>query len=60
MVDLSAATNELQQARQARIAAEAAIAEVEDFTSRLRQFRPGRQCLVVVVAGEPELPQAPN
>jgi hypothetical protein len=50
-VDLKALQAELDQARLARLDAEAAGCEVEELISSVQHFRPGRGRLVFMVAG---------
>ena len=55
MIDLKAIESELDHARCARIAAEAASADVEDMIRLVQHFEPGRGRLFFFVDGvEPE------
>ena len=53
MIDLKTVQSELDAARHARLAAEAASCDVEDFIHQVQHFRPGHS-LVFMVEGEPE------
>jgi hypothetical protein len=56
MIDRNAIVDEVRQARQARIDAEAASGEVEELIRLVQQFVPGRQRVVFSIeGGEPEL-----
>jgi hypothetical protein len=55
MIDLKTLAIEMQQARQARIDAEAAGSEVEELIWQVAHFEPGKQRMVFVIdVGEPE------
>jgi hypothetical protein len=55
MIDLKTLQDEVRQARQARLDAEAAGTEVEGLIWSVQHFQPGRQRLVFMVdCGEPE------
>ena len=51
MIDLKAIESELDHARSARMAAEAASADVEDLIWRVQHFEPGRGRLFFFVDG---------
>jgi hypothetical protein len=51
MIALKSVENELQQARRARIDAQAAGSEVEALIRSVQDFRPGKQRLVFMVDG---------
>jgi uncharacterized membrane protein len=51
MIDRQAMANDLQQARQARIEAEAAHCEVEELIWQVQHVRLGRQRIVFSIAG---------
>jgi hypothetical protein len=54
MIDRKTLQDELHQARQARLDAEAAGTEVEDLIRSVQHFQPGKQRLVFMVdCGEP-------
>ena len=52
LIDLKAIETELQQARLARLDAEAASTDVEDLIGQVQRFEPGRGRLCFFVAGE--------
>jgi hypothetical protein len=55
MIDLKAVAMQVQQAREARLEAQAAGCEVEQLIAAVQQFEPGKQRLVFMVdIGEPE------
>ena len=55
MIDLKSLEIELQQARLARIDAQAAGSEVEELIWSVQHFEPGKQRMVFMVdVGEPE------
>ena len=56
MIDLKAIESELDHARSARIAAEAASADVEDMIWLVQHFEPGRGRLFFFVDGEDREP----
>jgi len=59
MIDLKNLENELQQARLARLDAQAAGSEVEELIWSVQHFQPGKQRFVFMVDGcEPEAPVA--
>ena len=49
MIDLKTLEIEINQARQARIEAQAAGAEVEELISAVQHFEPGKQRLVFMI-----------
>jgi hypothetical protein len=49
MIDLKAIQSELDQARSARIEAQAAGTEVEELIAAVQHFEPGKQRLVFMV-----------
>ncbi len=51
MIDRKAMENELHQARQARLDAEAASADVEEMIWEVQHIRLGRQRMVFSIAG---------
>jgi len=55
MIDLKAIQSELDQARLARIDAQAAGSEVEELISAVQHFEPGKQRMLFTIdCGEPE------
>ena len=55
MIDLKSLAIEMQQAREARIDAQAASSEVEELIWSVQHFEPGKQRMVFMVdVGEPE------
>ena len=55
MIDQKAIQSELDQARLARIDAEAAGSEVEELISAVQHFEPGKQRMLFMIdCGEPE------
>ncbi len=61
MIDLKTLQSELDQARLARIDAQAAGSEVEELIWQVAHFEPGKQRMVFMIdCGEPELPGAAN
>ena len=61
MIDLKTLEIELNQARAARLDAEAAGREVEALIWSVRHFQPGKQRLLFMVDGaEPELGESGN
>ena len=61
MIDLKTLQSELDQARLARIDAQAAGFEVEELIWQVAHFEPGKQCMVFMIdCGEPELSGAAN
>jgi len=51
MVDMKSLEVELQQARKARMAAEAASAEVEDYISEVQHFESARPRMAFFITG---------
>ena len=61
MIDLKTLKIELDQARLARIDAQAAGSEVEELISAVQHFEPGKQRMVFMIdCGEPEWPGTAN
>jgi hypothetical protein len=61
MIDLKAIQSELDQARLARLDAQAAGSEVEELISAVQHFEPGKQRMVFMIdCGEPEWLAAAN
>ena len=61
MIDLKTLLNELDQARLARIDAQAAGSEVEELIWQVVHFEPGKQRMVFMIdCGEPESSGAAN
>jgi len=54
MIDLKTLENELQQARLARLDAQAAGTEVEELIWSVQHFQPGKQRFIFMVAGDDE------
>ena len=60
MIDRQAMANDLQQARQARIEAEAANCEVEELIWQVQHVQLGRQRIVFSIAGFDQEPAGPG
>ena len=59
MIDRQAMANDLQQARQARLEAQAANSEVEELIWQVQHVRLGRQRIVFSIAGFDQEPDGP-
>jgi hypothetical protein len=59
MIDREAMANDLQQARQARIDAEAASSDVEELIWQVQHVQLGRQRIVFSIAGFDQEPAGP-
>ena len=59
MIDRQAMANDLQQARQARLEAQAANSEVEELIWQVQHVRLGRQRIVFSIAGFDQEPDDP-
>lgn len=60
MIDRQAMENELRQARQARLDAEAANSDVEELIWEIQHVRLGHQCMVFSIAGFDQEPAVAN
>ncbi|MBI3703971.1 MAG: hypothetical protein HY244_09020 [Rhizobiales bacterium] len=60
MIDRQAMANDLQQARQARMEAQAANSEVEELIWQVQHVRLGRQRIVFSIAGFDQEPDGPT
>ena len=60
MIDREAMANDLQQARRARIEAEAANCEVEELIWQVQHVQLGRQRIVFSIAGFDQEPAGPG
>ena len=60
MIDRQAMANDLQQARQARLEAEAANSDVEELIWQVQHVRLGRQRIVFSIAGFDQEPDGPG
>ena len=59
MIDREAMANDLQQARQARIDAEAASSDIEELIWQVQHVQLGRQRIVFSIAGFDQEPAGP-
>ena len=57
MIDRQAMANDLQQARQARLEAQAANSEVEELIWQVQHVQLGRQRIVFTIAGFDQEPE---
>ena len=60
MIDRQAMANDLQQARQARLEAEAANSDVEELIWQVQHVQLGRQRIVFSIAGFEQEPEGPG
>jgi hypothetical protein len=60
MIDRQAMANDLQQARQARIEAQAANSDVEELIWQVQHVQLGRQRIVFSIAGFDQEPEGPR
>ena len=59
MIDRQAMANDLQQARQARIEAQAANSDIEELIWQVQHVQLGRQAIVFSIAGFDQEPDGP-
>jgi hypothetical protein len=59
MIDRQAMANDLQQARQARLEAQAAGSDVEELIWQVQHVQLGRQRIVFSIAGFDQEPEGP-